>query len=27
VCKICRTAQDSTPSIPPKTVIPVAVGS
>ena len=27
VCKFCRTAQDSTPSIPPKTVIPVAVGS
>ncbi len=27
VCKVCRTAQESTPSSPPKTAIPVAVGS
>ena len=27
VCKVCRTDQESTPSSPPKTVIPVAVGS
>ena len=27
VCKICRTAQESTPSSPPKPAIPVAVGS
>jgi hypothetical protein len=27
VCKTCRTAQDSTPSVPPKATIPVAVGS
>ena len=27
VCKICRTVQDSTPSVPPKATIPVAVGS
>ena len=27
VCKICRTAQESTPSPSPKATIPVAVGS